>query len=303
MSRWHSEQIKQSLAPILIKESLVILELIWTNAKRFLAASVFCLLVLSVLLSGHTLSTLFSSPSTPQVNYRQEIMASSKHALVVGASSGIGLGVAKEVAPLVAKLTLCSRSLPADLLESIKEKNPDVEVVHEKLDVSLLHEVRKFTTKHADTQFDWIVLSPGFMTINGRTETSEGLDVKMCTHYYGRYATLQLLIYLMAQALSEHAPQASFMHVDPGFVSTGLLDKFPWYLRLPGKALTAVVGRSPEMCGQQMVSALTKDEFATGWHLVGPNAKEVAKTKYQTDDLKDVVWKHTLQTIDDVMKQ
>ncbi|RLN96049.1 hypothetical protein BBJ28_00007872 [Nothophytophthora sp. Chile5] len=223
------------------------------------------------------------------------MVASSKHALVVGASSGIGLAVAKEVAPLVAKLTLCSRSLPTDLLASIKAKNPDIEVVHERLDVSLLHEVRKFTTKHADTQFDWVVLSPGIMTMNGRTETAEGLDVKMSTHYYGRD--------LMAQALSEQAPQASFMHVDPGIVSTGLLDKFPWYLRLPGKALVAVAARSPEKCAKHMVSALTKDEFATGWHLVGPNAEEVAKTKYQTDALKDVVWKHTLQTIDDVMKQ
>ncbi|RLN96051.1 hypothetical protein BBJ28_00007870 [Nothophytophthora sp. Chile5] len=156
----------------------------------FLVAAALCL-ALSILLSSHTFSTLFSSPTTPQLDNRREMVASSKHALVVGASSGIGLGVAQEVAPLVAKLTLCSRSLPTDLLASIKAKNPDIEVVHERLDVSLLHEVRKFTTKHADTQFDWIVLSPGIMTMNGRTETAEGLDVKMSTHYYGRYDTLQ----------------------------------------------------------------------------------------------------------------
>ncbi|GMF32622.1 unnamed protein product [Phytophthora lilii] len=110
------------------------------------------------------------------------MVAPSKHALVVGASSGIGLGVAKQLAPIVAKLTLCSRSYPADLLALIKEKNPDAEVVHEKLDVSLLHEVRKFTTKHAETRFDWIVMSPGIFNMDGRTETSEGLDVKMATN-------------------------------------------------------------------------------------------------------------------------
>jgi len=114
------------------------------------------------------------------------MVASSKHTLVVGASSGIGLAVAKEIAPLVAKLTLCSRSCPEDLVASIKAKNPDAEVVHEKLDVSLMHEVRKFTAKPADTQFDWVVLTPGIMTFNGRNETVEGLDAKMATYYYGR---------------------------------------------------------------------------------------------------------------------
>ncbi|GMF35897.1 unnamed protein product [Phytophthora fragariaefolia] len=122
------------------------------------------------------------------------MMAPFKHALVVGASSGIGLGIAKELAPIVAKLTLCSRSYPEELLKTIKVDNPNVEVVHEKLDVSLMHEVRKSTTKHADTQFDWIVMSPGIMTINDRTETTEGLDVKMATHYYGRFMLIHDLL-------------------------------------------------------------------------------------------------------------
>ncbi|KAG1691575.1 hypothetical protein DVH05_026870 [Phytophthora capsici] len=114
------------------------------------------------------------------------MVAPSKHALVIGASSGVGLGVAKTLAPIVSKLTLCSRSYPEELLKSIKADNPNVQIVHEKLDVSLLHEVRKFTTKHMRTKFDWVVMSPGIMTLNGRTETTEGLDVKMATHYYGR---------------------------------------------------------------------------------------------------------------------
>lgn len=109
-----------------------------------------------------------------------------KHALVVGASSGIGRATAHEVAPLVSKLTLASRSCPPDLIPSIKERNPNVDVTHEKLDVSRLKDVRRFTDKHKDVAFDWIVMSPGILSLNGRTETPEGLDVKMATHYYGR---------------------------------------------------------------------------------------------------------------------
>lgn len=112
--------------------------------------------------------------------------AQATHALVVGASSGIGRATAHEVAPLVARLTLASRSCPPDLIPSIKARNPSVDVVHERLDASSLRDVRRFTEQHKDTKFDWIVLSPGLMNMNGRTETPEGLDVKMATHYYGR---------------------------------------------------------------------------------------------------------------------
>ncbi|RLN96048.1 hypothetical protein BBJ28_00007873 [Nothophytophthora sp. Chile5] len=203
----------------------------------------------------------------------------TKHALIVGASSGIGLALALQVAPLVAKLTLCSRSYPEDLVATVQAKNPHVEVVYERLDVSLLHEVRKFTARHADTSFDWIVVTAGILSLNGRTETNEGLD-----------------------ALAEHAPQASFMHIYPGFVNTGIFDRFPWYVRLPSKVLAAVAAHSPEQCAQYLIATLTKPEFATGWRLLGERGEVLPKTKYHTDDLKNVVWEHTLHTIDQVME-
>ncbi|OWY96802.1 NAD(P)-binding domain-containing hypothetical protein [Phytophthora megakarya] len=211
-----------------------------------------------------------------------------------------------------------------------------------------MHEVRKFTTKHEKTQFDWIVMSPGIMTLNGRTETSEGLDVKMSTHYYGRFMLVHDLLKsldrpgvrvlnilgaghggqvdlndldlkhtysgkrcadattqysdLMAQALSEHAPHATFMHASPGFVKTGLSKDLPWFLRVPANGFATMFGRSPEVCGTFMVSALLNDDYANGWKLLDQNAKEVTKTKYHTDEAMDAVWNHTLKTIDDIMK-
>ncbi|RLN88690.1 hypothetical protein BBJ28_00008500 [Nothophytophthora sp. Chile5] len=169
---------------------------------------------------------------------------SSKHALIVGASSGIGLAVAQQVAPFVTKLTLCSRSCPTDLVASIKAKNPDVEVVHEYLDMDL-----------------------------------------------------------MAQSLSEHAPLASFMHIDPGFVRTAYFDNAAWYMRLPMKAIAAVLADSPEKVAQVILKTLTAEEYAVGWKLLDKRAEEVPKTKFHTEELKDAVWEHTLQTIDNVLKQ
>uniref|UniRef100_H3GMP3 Uncharacterized protein n=1 Tax=Phytophthora ramorum TaxID=164328 RepID=H3GMP3_PHYRM len=107
----------------------------------------------------------------------------------------------------------------------------------------------------------------------------------------------------MTQAFSEHAPDASFMHASPGFVNTGLAKQLPGYLRVPFKGLAALFARTPETCGKYMVSALLNDDYAKGWKLLNQNAVVMSKTKYHTEELKDIVWKHTLQTIEDVMKQ
>jgi len=138
------------------------------------------------LLLSLVLLALSSSVAATDMATASTATKTGRHALVVGASSGIGRATAHEVAPLVSKLTLASRSCPPDLIPSIKQRNPNVDVTHEPLDVSSLRDVRRFTDKHKDVEFDWIVMSPGMMTLNGRTETPEGLDVKMATHYYGR---------------------------------------------------------------------------------------------------------------------
>ncbi|KAG6604509.1 putative oxidoreductase C19A8.06 [Phytophthora cinnamomi] len=275
---------------------------------------------------------------------------SPKHALIVGASSGIGLAMAHKMAPLVTKLTLCSRSCPPDLVLSIKEKNPNVEVEHERLDMSLLHDVRRFTTKHAKTRFDWILLTAGILFFREQKQTSEGLDDKLATMYYARFMLVHdllpnlnrpgvrvlcvlaagqanitpnlddldlkhsysmngvahatvLYLDLMMQALSEHAPNATFMHIEPGFVNTNLVENTWWYIRIPMKIAAWLVAESPEKNAKGLLQAFTKDEYTSGWKLLNKRAEEVPKTKFHTDELKDIVWNHTLQTIDDVLKQ
>ncbi|OWY91644.1 hypothetical protein PHMEG_00039690 [Phytophthora megakarya] len=275
---------------------------------------------------------------------------SSKHALVVGASSGIGLAMAKQMAPLVTKLTLCSRSCPPELISSVKEHNPNVEVVHERLDMSSLHDVRQFTTKHANTKFDWILLTAGMLFFKERKQTDEGLDDKLATMYYARFmlvhdllSTLNrpgvrvlcvlaagqaniapnledlalknsysmngvahatvLYLDLMMQAMSEHAPNATFMHIEPGFVNTNLNENTWWYIRLPMKLASFLLAESPDKNARGLMQAFTKEEYTSGWKLLNKRAEEVPKTKFHTDELKEIVWKHTLQIIDDVLKQ
>ncbi|EGZ13555.1 hypothetical protein PHYSODRAFT_335312 [Phytophthora sojae] len=221
------------------------------------------------------------------------------------------LAVAKEVAPLVAKLTLCSRSCPSDLLVSIKDKNPSVQVTHEPLDVSQLHDVRRFTTKHEATQFDWIVLTPGLLSMNGRTETKEGLDVNMCTHYNGRcvfqvhagsrYAgqteSPSVRVLNVLGAVQGSPPDLNDLNLKRTFSIKRCAEATTMY------SYVAFAERAPDASFIHATPGFAMDEFTTGWHLINQDAQEMPKTIYHTDELKDVVWKHALETIDGVMTQ
>ncbi|KAG6977740.1 hypothetical protein JG688_00000050 [Phytophthora aleatoria] len=54
-----------------------------------------------------------------------------------------------------------------------KERNPQINITHGRV------KVREFTSKHKDAAFDWIVMFPGILPLNGRTKIPEGLDMKM----------------------------------------------------------------------------------------------------------------------------
>jgi len=54
---------------------------------------------------------------------------------------------------------------------------------------------REFATTHE--RLDFLVLTPGIASMQGRTETSEGLDQKLAVHYFGRVAVVQGLLPLL----------------------------------------------------------------------------------------------------------
>lgn len=66
-------------------------------------------------------------------------------------------------------------------------------------DGQLLANAKAFTDQYAvdNKSLDILVLTQGIATIQGRTETSEGLDQKLATHYYGRMAFLAGLLPLL----------------------------------------------------------------------------------------------------------
>lgn len=118
-------------------------------------------------------------------------------AIFVGGTSGIGAGMAQAFARhrngdahiiLVGRNRTAAEEILASLPNlKVEGKEPKYEFVE--CDVSLMQNVRKTTSELVQrlSKVNFLVLSPGIMTMQGRTETSEGIDVKLALHYYSRW--------------------------------------------------------------------------------------------------------------------
>lgn len=78
----------------------------------------------------------------------------------------------------------------------------------------------------------------------------------------------------MMQAMSEHAPNATSMHIKPGFVNTNLADNTWWYIRLPMKLAAFLLAESPDKNVKALMQAFTKDEYTSGWKLLNKRAED-----------------------------
>ena len=116
-------------------------------------------------------------------------------AIFVGGTSGVGAGMAQAFARhrngdahiiLVGRNRTAAEEIIASLPKS-EGKESKYEFVE--CDVSLMRNVRKTTAELSQRlpKVNFLVLSPGIMTMQGRTETDEGIDVKLALHYYARW--------------------------------------------------------------------------------------------------------------------
>ncbi|KAJ3155229.1 hypothetical protein HDU89_007420 [Geranomyces variabilis] len=273
--------------------------------------------------------------------------------LVVGGTAGIGRATALKLAAMNASVSVAGRNAAAGsaIVTEMQKLNPDGKMEFLPIDMTLLADVRRFAKEFAaaHSSLRGLVISAGFMSMNGRTETVEGIDQKLAVHYYSRQLLFKKLMPMLeasaasgqdarlmsifasclgntvnfddmdlkhtyslkaaadaasgyndlaVDALSKKHPTVPAIHIRPGMVGTGLIDGFPFYLRLPAKALLSVAGTSPEDCAEAMVYALTAPEYNKGWWLLTQKA-DILKpnTKYHNDATRDKVWAHTEQLI------
>jgi len=124
-------------------------------------------------------------------------------ALFVGATSGIGQGTLEQFAKnaYAPKVYVVGRSKSAatPLLNKLELLNPQATFVFIETEISLIKNVDKVSDeiKSKEEKLDILFMSPNYLSLGGRQESSEGIDIPHCLRYYTRlrftYTLLPLL--------------------------------------------------------------------------------------------------------------
>ncbi|KAJ7087690.1 NAD(P)-binding protein [Mycena belliarum] len=123
-------------------------------------------------------------------------------AIFVGGTSGIGQGMAEAFARHTkgnAHIVLVGRNrAAAEAILATFPKPTAPGVTHEFVacDVTLMKNVRRVAgeLRARLPTVNFLVLTPGVLTMNGRNETEEGIDRKLAVHYYGRWRFIRDLL-------------------------------------------------------------------------------------------------------------
>ncbi len=111
---------------------------------------------------------------------------------MVGGTSGIGHGIAVRLAKAGASVQIVGRNEEAGaaILKEMSATGGGGSHSFAKVDAFLIVSAvaygASFVAEHP--KLDILVLSQGMATIQGRTETAEGIDQKLALHYFGRVA-------------------------------------------------------------------------------------------------------------------
>ncbi|KAJ5784984.1 uncharacterized protein N7503_010196 [Penicillium pulvis] len=145
-----------------------------------------------------------------QSNNRLSDAEGPQVALFVGATSGIGLGILKEFAQhaVSPRVYIVARNAEtaAPLVEELRLINPGATFEIIERNVSLIKDAEKVTEfiKSKESSLDLLCMSVGFFSLDGRQDTTEGLEASLTTRYYSRIRMAQLLVPLLNQSKSPH---------------------------------------------------------------------------------------------------
>lgn len=130
-------------------------------------------------------------------------------AIFLGGTSGIGQAIAQTFARHTkgnAHIIICGRDRAAAeaTIAGFPKPAADSAAQHEfvECDASLMKNVEATTSmlRARLTKVNYLVVSPGILTLRGRTETSEGIDRKLALHYCARWKFIHDLLPLLKAA-------------------------------------------------------------------------------------------------------
>ncbi len=162
------------------------------------------------------------------------VSLAGRHAVVVGGTSGIGHGIAVRLAKGNASVTIVGRDATrgAAVVDEMKATGGTGSFRFLPCDAFLLENVRKTAEViRADTpNLDILVVSQGMATLQGRTETAEGIDQKLALHYYSRMGFVGMLLpSLRAQAAADPSFSPRVLSV----LAAGAHSAYPHYKEDP----------------------------------------------------------------------
>lgn len=132
---------------------------------------------------------------------------SGKLSLCIGATKGIGKAIALKLAVLQSDVIVSGRSQIEgnQVVEELKKIHPTGRHSFIQCDASLLSNIKETcdSIKKDYISINYMVCSQGIMSLNGRTETREGIDVKLAVHYYGRILFIQELLPLLRNSANQ----------------------------------------------------------------------------------------------------
>lgn len=128
-------------------------------------------------------------------------------ALFVGGTSGIGQAVAEAFAKHTkgnAHIIICGRNRKAaeDIIASFPSSSDKGKYEFVECDATLMKNVQNTTSSLLSSlpKLNYIVATTGFLTLNGRDETTEGIDKKLALNYYARWKFVCDLMPLLEKA-------------------------------------------------------------------------------------------------------
>lgn len=205
-------------------------------------------------------------------------------ALFLGGTSGVGQAVAEALAEATkgnAHIVICGRNKSAaDKIIANFPSHPESKYEFEPCDATLMSNVRNTTGSLLAKlpKLNYLVLSPGFLTLKGRDETTEGIDKKLALNYYARWKFVYDLVPLLekAKANGEEARVLSVLAAGTnGKLDTNDLDLKQGYgLKAAGDSATAMndymveefAAQHPDMAFIHAYPGIVRTPMLTDFH-------------------------------------